>query len=293
MGWNGSRAAEVPQEKTSEASRGGGGSGLIRGLVACVIVIVGAVAAWFMFSPPAAKAPPPTKSGRPSRIAETKPNLPTAKNVIEEDDKESADEPIEPEKPKSDIGRQVTNSYGKVYTIKYVSRPGVRYENGKVIEEKPLFESDALNDLDALYRTEPGLRIYGSFDAEAFDKDFVTGQFEKIEISTDDSDDVARRKKMVKDGIEFLRAQIKQGVNPSEVIIEARKEIADLANFKDICQDAIVQMKNDGCSDEDLEFYYEKVNEKLAARNIPGLLSPAAVRERLQAHSLLRNGGNR
>ena len=285
-GWNGSDVAH-PTSKGKSTNRRIVKSthSPLRGLVAGLIVVIGAAVAFYFLRPTPPAPAPEARAKRGGRIAAHEPSIP--KPAVEETP-ETPVAPVEPEKPKSDIGRQFTNSYGKVYTVKYVGRPGVRYENGVAIEDKPLFENEALNDLDAIYRTEPGFRIYGAFDAETFDKEFVNAMLEKIEVSEDDSDEVAERKRLVMEGRKYLNEQLRAGAKPSEIAAAARKELSELADFKDVCQEAIRTMKEDGCSDEDLELYYRKVNEKLADRSIPPLLSPSAVRERLQAHSLLK-----
>ncbi|MBQ7471613.1 MAG: hypothetical protein IJS97_04220 [Prevotella sp.] len=189
-----------------------------------------------------------------------------------------------------DIGRQVTNAYGKVYTVKYVSIPGVRIENGVVIEDRPLFKHDSLNDLDALYRTTPGMRIYSGFDSDKFDIDILNAiANEKIEISPEDTEEEAERKKMVSEGIKTLKEAIDRGESPAELVKEARKEISRMADLREDCLAVIQDMKNDGASPEEIEEYYKVINKKLAESNIPALLSPATARERLQAAQLLKH----
>ena len=191
----------------------------------------------------------------------------------------------EPPKKHPDIGRKVTNSFGQVYTVARVSRPGVRRENGVEIEDKPLFRHDSLNELDALYRTQPGFRIFSSFDPDAFDADFVkaiaSGELQETQDGMSDAE--RQRIADVAVGVEQLKAAVAEGRKPSEVIQETRQELARLADYRDDVLSAITEMRNDGASAAEIEAYYEAANKLFAEKDIPALLSPVAVKARLEA----------
>ncbi|MBO7483280.1 MAG: hypothetical protein J6U17_05295 [Kiritimatiellae bacterium] len=255
-----------------------------------VVVTLGIVV-FFVIVGIARKPEAPVEEGpsdSPAMIADFTPDAPVAAEPAAE---APAREPVpfsEPPKKHPDIGRKVTNSFGQVYTVARVSRPGVRRENGVEIEDKPLFRHDSLNELDALYRTTPGFRIFSSFDPVAFDADFgaALDSGELSEPQDERSDDEKRRIADVAYGVEQLKEALAEGKKPSEVIQETRQELAKLADYRDEVLSAITTMKNDGASAEEIETYYEAANKLFAEKDIPALLSPANVKLRLEAVKL-------
>ena len=283
----------VAVKKPRKAVKKAGAPSKGRGLLAAAIVVLGAgLAVWWMMKgeEKGEKKAEPTKEVKV--IEEKKVALSALKSVhlpSEKKDHVATDKLHVKKGPY--VGQKVTNSFGQVYTVKHVVKAGVRRENGVEIEDKPLFKHDSLNDLDALYRTTPGQRIYGSFDPKKFNKDFPNAIInEKIEITEEDSEDVANRKAMVQDGIAVLKEALKNGENPSELIKAARKELSDLADYRDLCLSAINDMKMDGASYEEVEEYYASINVKLKERNIPALLSPETIKQRLWNAKFLKEG---
>lgn len=287
MAWNRSRT-----ETGKRRSNNGGKSSVLnpRFVIAVVflLAVAGGIARWAFRARETTKHPADDRRERPSMIVEAKPHIAT-NAVVEAVEPEDSAPIAKDEAPKSHIGRQVTNMYGKVYTVKHVTRAGTRYVNGKPVEYKPLFKHDSLNELDALYRVTPGFRIYSQFNPEAFNLDFLSAMSsEELRDNVEDTEEEAERRRLVREGVETLKAAIKEGGSPGELLREARAELSKLADFRDDCVAAVTEMKQSGASGEEIEEYYSALNKELEARSIPALLSPATAQTRLRAIKALK-----
>ena len=282
MAWN--QTTSTPKKAPTRQ----GLSSSVKGILALIVVCaLGGLVWWFVSSSPVEKE---KKARTGGEIAEVKPALSGRSQVESRAGSQSLHRDIS-NVPLTGVGSKVTNVYGTVYTVKHVSRPGVRIEKGVEIDDRPLFEHSSLNDLDALYRTTPGFRIYGTFNEEEFNRDFVDAVLkESISIGPDDSEDVAHRKQMVAEGVAQLKALVRGGGNPGEIVREARKELSKMADFKDNMISVVLEMKESGCSSQEIEDYYESANKLLQEQDIPPILSPATVKSRLEAFKMTQQG---
>ena len=195
--------------------------------------------------------------------------------------------PPPPPKRTNDVGRIVTNAFGRAFRIDAVVVPrGPRMNGAEVIRDRRLFVSNAENLLDGIVNQQLGDRFLGDFDEKQFEKEFLEAINNKIEITAEDDDDEARRKLEMIDMKKELLAAYKKGESIGGIVKAARDEVNKTADLRDDLISELVAIKKSAASPEEIESYYEAANEILAQRGVRPLYSPATIQKKLQEAKL-------
>ena len=284
-GWNGSdRKGAAPVQPKVTAKK----PSPIRGIVAGLVVVAAACAAYFVFF---------SGSEKPQKVVEQK--KPTAIKEVT---------PAAAPKPDKDPGPEmIRNRRGelvpKIVEKTYVDERGIlRYEGGARVYSKerrekavktvitshdsglPKFNHTCESEIATLLTVEPGDMLHGMPDyGESFKKDFIQALMEPIQINEDDSDEDKALKKLVEEQKHDLAKRIREGEDLATILSETREEVRRLAEVKDeIIAFAREAERNPDISDEEVGDYYAAANKMLESKGlapvkVDGIMKSRAV----------------
>ena len=187
--------------------------------------------------------------------------------------------------PTTDVGRVVTNAFGKALVIERVVSPNGPMKDGKSITPRRIFKYDSEVAIDTLMNMDVGYKSLMILPAN-MDQDFMNSLSAKIEISPDDSEDEIRRKKQMIETKKELAQRVANGEKVSQIAAETLAYYNKIADIRDNLQQEIIEMENNGAAGDELEDAYEAANIMLKEYDALPLHSPkvrkAIIRERLE-----------
>ena len=270
MGWNQSTNSKA---NTSDSPRNKAKTSLVRGLVAAVIVVVGAVGAWWWLASGNDAKPKAAKPKPSAKIAEVTPGV--AKRQ-------------EAEKPKkyADLTRDeklayYRNKYGDnlpenlkpiVYYLE--NPPQKKFEMPKRPES--IFKHHSERTIASFLMVKPGTWIMNPIEFGAkFDADLAAALVEQIELSDDDTDDQRDLKTAVIETKKELAERIKNGEKASEILSEMSRQLYELGQYKSNLEDQVAKIRRDASmSDQDVQDAVNAANQMLKAKGLPPLKMP-------------------
>lgn len=235
---------------------------------------------------------PADKHKRPHRIATVTPVTPTPKAKAES----APPAPKEPEfvevngrrvyrSPTNDVGRVVTNAFGKALVIERVITPSGPMKDGKSIAPRRIFTYDSEVAIDTLMNMDVGYKSLMMLPPD-MDQDFMNSLTDKIEIGPDDTEDEIRRKKQMIETKKELAERVANGEKVSQIAAETLAYYNKIATIRDNLQQEIIEMEKNGATGDELEDVYEAANIMLKEYDALPLHSPkvrkAIIRERLE-----------
>lgn len=260
MSWNGSggkgSAAGVPQ-----ASRRGPASPLVKGVIAAVLVVIGAVAV-FLLLRGGMEAPPDEPRGKPKKIAEA----PAAQTKPK----------AEPEAPKELPPQKV----GEIRDGKMLLQSGRLHPVRGIITNKAerawssIFPHPSENVLAGLLVAKPGEAFVGTPRYNGrFTKNFLESLKEPIIVSQDDPEDIQQLKRAVNEAKIEMKAAYDRGEDIEEMLLKAREELQKMSRYKQELKADIYQFthKTEGITDQDVDDYIAAANMLLEAKGIAPL----------------------
>ena len=233
---------------------------------------------------------PAEKPKHPQRIATVRPATPEPKAEVE------PPAPKEPEfvevngrrvyrSPTNDVGRVVTNAFGKALVIERVVTPNGPMKDGKSIAPRRIFTYDSEVAIDTLMNMDVGYKSLMMLPPD-MDQDFMNSLTAKIEIGPDDTEDEIRRKKQMIETKKELARRVANGEKVSQIAAETLAYYNKIATLRDNLQQEIIEMENNGATGDELEDVYEAANLMLKEYDALPLHSPkvrkAIIRERLE-----------
>ena len=258
------------------------GCGRARGAAIIVIaVLVLAGGAWWWLGRKGSSTPPQIKA---PVVDKTKPviNRPVQRASKPQEVPVTTNMPMVAvtNKPLTRRERMIAK-YGKEPVV---IKPGGRYKNGERLPEKrSIFKFASEKEIDRIISAKPGHRIIGRFAKGFIERDFRKALETKIEFTDEDTaEDIARKKQMIAVK-EQLRQALDKGESLDAILEDARKEVNALADFRDNMIKNLSQLKKNGSTEQEIEDYYTAANKMLAEKNIPPLLSPFQIREKILA----------
>ena len=164
-------------------------------------------------------------------------------------------------------------------------KPGSKYKNGEKFPERRRspFHFVSEREIDRIISCEPGKRIIGRFPKGFIDRDFKKALETPIEILPDDTEEDRAKKERMIQVKEQLKTSVAKGESLEKILEDARKEISELADFRDNMLKNLSALKKEGKSEQEIEDYYAAANKMLAEREIKPLLSPFQIREKILA----------
>ncbi len=233
---------------------------------------------------------PSDKPKRSHRIAMVTPVTPTPKA------EPVAPAPKEPEfievngrrvyrNPTNDVGRVVTNAFGKTLVIERVVTPSGPMKDGQSLTPRRIFKYDSEVAIDTLMNMDVGYKSLMMLPPD-MDQDFMNSLTAKIEIGPDDTEDEIRRKKQMIETKKELAERVANGEKVSQIAAETLAYYNKIATIRDNLQQEIIEMEKNGATGDELEDVYEAANIMLKEYDALPLHSPkvrkAIIRERLE-----------
>ena len=282
--------AETPRRSRRRAP-GGRPSNGARALVwATVGLLAAAVGVYLAIGRGGEEKSPSDKPKRSHRIATVTPVTPTPKA------EPVAPAPKEPEfievngrrvyrNPTNDVGRVVTNAFGKTLVIERVVTPSGPMKDGQSLTPRRIFKYDSEVAIDTLMNMDVGYKSLMMLPPD-MDQDFMNSLTAKIEIGPDDTEDEIRRKKQMIETKKELAERVANGEKVSQIAAETLAYYNKIATIRDNLQQEIIEMEKNGATGDELEDVYEAANIMLKEYDALPLHSPkvrkAIIRERLE-----------
>lgn len=187
--------------------------------------------------------------------------------------------------PTNDVGRVVTNAFGKALVIERVVSPNGPMKDGQSIAPRRIFTYDSEVAIDTLMNMDVGYKSLMMLPPD-MDQDFMNSLSEKIEIGPDDTEDEIRRKKQMIETKKELAQRVANGEKVSQIAAETLAYYNKIATLRDNLQQEIIEMEKNGATGDELEDVYEAANLMLKEYDALPLHSPkvrkAIIRERLE-----------
>lgn len=187
--------------------------------------------------------------------------------------------------PTNDVGRVVTNAFGKALVIERVLSPSGPRKNGKSLVPRRIFTYDSEVAIDTLMNMEIGERSLMMLPAN-MDQDFLNSMSSKIIIEPDDTENEIRRKKDMIAIKKELAERVANGEKVSEIAAETLAHYNKVATIRDNLLQEIYNLEENGATEDEIEDIYEAANIMLKEYDAQPLHSPkvrkAIIRERLE-----------
>lgn len=284
--------AEAPRRSRRNASRGGAGIGARTLVWAAVGLLVAIAGLYLALGRGDGSNAGPDRQRKTKRIATVTPAAPAPK--AKQTEEPSAPEPppyIEVNgrkvyrNPTNDVGRVVTNAFGKALVIERVVTPDGPMKDGKSIVPRRIFTYDSEVAIDTLMNMDVGYKSLMMLPPD-MDQDFMNSMMAKIEIGPDDTEDEIRRKRQMIETKKELAQRVANGEKVSQIAAETLAYYNKIADMRDTLQQEIIEMEKKGATGDELEDVYEAANIMLKEYDALPLHSPkvrkAIIRERLE-----------
>ena len=157
------------------------------------------------------------------------------------------------------------------------------------------FKYNAERQVAHLLMVEPGEGMLGDGESlySDFDKEFKESLKEKITFDEKDTPEQRELKGAMIDIRAELIDRMNKGEDLSKVMIETRKQLQELALYKDELSDRIEELKKDGnLSKQDRLDLLEAANEMLKERGIQPFLIPSSLQRLVDLRESQKNQQN-
>ncbi len=259
------------------------------GALAGLIVVVGALTAWFLLSPePSPPAPEPPKVVKPKKAPKTvvRPQpvkAPPPPVEVTQTNKWPARSPHPDGEWRHGEGpRSIAVTNGCLVT--YPHCPGVQLILPHPAFAPP-FKTLLDNEIARILMTKPGDGFIDAPLPKNFDEKFVESTLVPIEITEDDTPEKAELKRQVLEARKMLIEAAKRGESPREILMEEVRHLRRLMQTRDNYQRIVNEQIANGASDQEIA---DTVNA--ANRMLEGEGSDAKVRLPYRMNLRLRQG---
>ena len=273
MAWN--RPAD--DSATKKSLRSGKSPHWARGVVAGLIVVIGAaIAAWLFFSESDKRDSSDVEERTRGRIKETKPAVVHSKPIAMVTN-------AAPAKPK------------KVFKT-YVDEKGVlRYEGGMAVRKPPvrtikvgdhrpsIFKHVAEMQIEGLLEIEPGDMVVGTIEyGDNFTKSLRESFKEEIVINPEDDARTREMKQAVIDVKKDFKERMARGEDVGKLMSETREDLQRLGMYRQELENEVRTILNeklldDNFTDEDIQDCYSAANKMLEDKGVEKLRMPTTL----------------
>ena len=252
----------------SAVDKTGKSPAIAKGLVAGVVVVASAVAAWYFLSQKPEAPTEPTAE----KPAKTPPAVST--KVIPKSVEEKVEEPpkVDPNARPTKVGETV-NGYIKLPSGRIPRVLGVvtNSATASIKGKYEIFDHACENEIAGFLSMEPGQGLVGTPRYNGrFKRDFLESLKHPIVVTPDDSpEDAALKRNVIKAKIE-LKEALDRGEDIEQIMLDTRKEMQDLARYKQELKQHMHEMvKGDGeMTTEEMEDLLNAANKLLDAKGI-------------------------
>lgn len=260
-GWN------RPDEKVSGGSRRVVQTRrhlIVRGLIAALIIVVGAIFAWIVLKP--SNIGQKKLEGQDRRLIKAVKPASSAKLKSKTNQKSEKAEKKAPPKPYRD-------QYGNLWLEK--GRPYID-PNAKLVEfdnKEPLekvFKHTCNIRIGQMLSIEPGTEVEQQVFGDWFRQDFQDSIATKIEILPDDDEYTRNVKEAVIDVRKELIERTKKGEDVAKIMTDTWEELYQLGRFKSELNDALLKLsENNDASEDDVKTLIEATDKMLEQKGLP------------------------
>jgi hypothetical protein len=185
----------------------------------------------------------------------------------------------------NDVGKVVTNAFGKVMVIERVVTPSGPMKDGKSLTPRRIFKYDSEVAIDTLMNMDIGYKSLMMLPPN-MDEDFKKSLSENIEILPEDTEDEVRRKQEMIELRKELAQRVAAGEKVSQIAAETLAHYNKIANMRETLMQEIIKGEEEGLVGDELEDLYEAANQMLKEYDALPIHSPkvrkAIIRERLE-----------
>lgn len=273
MAWN-----HPTNDGASETSlRSGKSPRWVRGVVAGLIVVIGAaIAVWLFFSASDGCDSSDVNEHTRGRIKEVKPETAPSKPVVVATN-------VASEKPK------------KVFKT-YVDEKGVlRYEGGMAVRKPPvrtikvgdhtpsIFKHVAEMQIEGLLQIEPGDMVFGTMDyGEAFTRSLQESFKEEIVINPEDDERTREMKQAVIDVKKDFKKRMALGEDVGKLMSDTREDLQRLGMYRQELENEVRKildenLVDDNFTDQDVQDCYGAANKMLEEKGVAPLRMPSSL----------------
>ena len=259
-------------------------SGVLKGLVAGLTVVVVALIAWFVLSHNKDDEAKAKQDKKASKIATITPAPVTP--IKPSESKPEPSKPLPPQRVGETRDGKVLLPDGTLHTVKGVITSGV----ARVSLIDRTFKHDTDCMLAHLLVVQPGEGFVGDSESiySGFEKEFLKTLDDPIIYDKDDSDYV----KELKMGVQAMRQELKDiranGESIEKVLIETRDQLQQLGLYRQELEQQVLEMSKDGLSQQDYDDLVSAANKMLAERGSKPLELPSAVKHAVRLGRLTK-----
>ena len=278
MAWNRSTERELGRGNRERET----GKFPFRGLVAGVIVVLGAaVAAWWLWptGESAGETPPPQTKQRIKEVTPAAVAKPSAESEKAAPKPKTFAEMTNEEKLadiRAKYGNNIPENLKPI--VRYLEHPPQRDFRAPP-RPTAIFKRHSERMIAEMLLVEPGnfMLRKPTFDA-GFDADFAAALNEKIEFDKDDTDYQRELKQAVIDSKAEIAERMRKGETASEIMNKFSDELFELSRYQQNIEQMVREVKmNPKMTDADVKDCVNAANEMLASKGIKPMAMPNMV----------------
>ena len=256
-------------------------------IVALILLVGGGAWWWFRGNDLPPEEPTPKNSASPKEVKTA------VKSVTKVKDVEPA---LKPHKGEKWVPKAAPEKTANVKPPEMESQDVINLrELNRKFYGTPIFKHDSENTIAGILSSTPGDRFLVDQLDPGFDRDFKESLNSKIEIFSDDPDDVKVQKEAVIAAKEQLAQILAKGESPGSVMSSIMKDLNEIADYRDKLEDNIRILCKEG-SEQDIRDYLSEANKMLSEYNARQIeISPKRwqrIMRRIESEAAQKGNGN-
>lgn len=264
MAWNGSAKPDhsepnpIPRKQKSSIFRLSLWSGIVGLSIVLILVAI--------LHKPTPAIPHQSPKVISKQTAQSKPSRHMPELVIDESQVPVETAPLPPQKIGETRDGYILLGSGKLHKVNGVITNDLQHTKSKY----SIFKYRSENEIARLLFLKPGVNLIGTPNYSALKDDFLKSLDDKIVINPDDTDEIKIIKQNVIEAKANLKAAHEKGEDIAQIMMDARKECQDLARYKRLLTQNIVEAIAED-STADVDSYIEAANKMLEEKGIAPL----------------------
>jgi len=157
----------------------------------------------------------------------------------------------------------------------------MKFPNNPIQPKRKLFDTRAENYVCGLMRTKPGTRIIPSRLPPNFDEEFKAHIADPVHITDEDTEEDIAYKQQMHEFKKVVAGLIGDGMTPTEIILQERKELNRIADHRAVCAAEIGRLKREGASEQEIADCVEAANKVMEQYGARKFMTTAQIKEML------------
>ena len=273
--WPQGAPKRVPKAKRASKALILAGCGIVAAILLGIAFLRGSADTQEGPRPSRKKRPTTVKAATPSKPVATAPQQ-TSNLVVEawspENDKVSRDENkrvvYNPDAP---LGSKANP----------INIDAMKFPDNPIQPKRKLFGTHAENYICGLMRTTPGNRIIMSRLPANFDEEFKAHIADPVNITEEDTEEDIELKKQMHEFKKAAAQLISEGMTPTEIILQERKELNKIADHRAVCAAEIGRLKREGASEQEIEDCVNAANMVMEQYGARKFMTDSQIRKML------------